>query len=69
MDGANADVNMAQVRDLQASLFPICTKGTIIIVIIFLIFFFFGNNNMYRVDNNDNNVSEHTRVGCAIDEY
>ncbi|KAF0771287.1 cytosolic carboxypeptidase Nna1-like isoform X1 [Aphis craccivora] len=28
MDGANADVNMAQVRDLQASLFPICTKGS-----------------------------------------
>jgi len=68
MDGANADVNMAQVRDLQASLFPICTKGTIIIIII--IIFFFGNNNiMYRVDNNDNNVSEHTRVCSAIDEY
>uniref|UniRef100_A0A2S2QHW1 Cytosolic carboxypeptidase NnaD n=1 Tax=Sipha flava TaxID=143950 RepID=A0A2S2QHW1_9HEMI len=28
MEEANADVNMAQVRDLQASLFPICTKGT-----------------------------------------
>ncbi|XP_027852255.2 cytosolic carboxypeptidase Nna1-like [Aphis gossypii] len=28
MDGASADVNMAQVRDLQASLFPICTKGS-----------------------------------------
>ncbi|VVC33000.1 Peptidase M14, carboxypeptidase A [Cinara cedri] len=28
MDEANADVHMTQVKDLQASLFPICTKGT-----------------------------------------
>jgi len=68
MDGANADVNMAQVRDLQASLFPICMKGTNIIIK----FFFFSINNKRRVNNyneyNDYDVSEHTRV-CANDEY